>query len=344
MSQKSGSLGRYFAIRLALAVPMVLILLTLVFFMMRVAPGDPVTASAGGAKMTAEQIEAKRHAAGFDRPLLSQYGDYLGDVIRGDFGTTISDHRPVMDIIVENGGATLTLTLAAMVVALGVGIPLGRLAGRWRDTPFDVATRLFGIVMYAAPAFVLGALAQLVVVKKLHWLDDSSLQASPLVQLNTPTKTHILIVDAMLAGDWDAVNDIFLHLILPAGTLGLIIAGVFIRVVRVNLIQTLRGDYVEAARARGIAEKSVVNRHAFRNALVAVTTVIGMQFAILLGGSVLTEKTFSWPGLGNQLINYLNARDYIAVQGIVTFIAVVVVGISILIDFVNALIDPRVRY
>ncbi|MDI2131575.1 ABC transporter permease [Yinghuangia seranimata] len=344
MSQKSGSLGRYFVIRLAMAVPMVLILLTLVFFMLRVAPGDPVTASAGGAKMTAEQIAAKRHAAGFDRPLINQYGEYLGNVVKGDFGTTISDHRKVTDIIVENGGATLTLALAALFVALVVGLPLGLLAGRYRDTGFDVAIRLFGIVTYAAPAFVLGALAQIVFVKKLGWLDDSSLQASPLIQASVPTKSHILIVDAAMAGDWNAVHNIFLHLILPSVTLGLIIVGVFIRMVRVNLIQTLRGDYVEAARARGIREHKVVTKHAFRNALIPVITVIGMQVALLLGGSVLTEKTFSWPGLGNQLINYLNARDYIAVQGIVTFIAVVVIVIGILIDFVNALIDPRVRY
>lgn len=344
MSQKSGSLGRYVLTRLALAIPMVLILLTLVFFMMRVAPGDPVTASAGGAKLTQEQLDEKRHAAGFDRPLLEQYGEYLGNVVRGDFGTTVSDHRDVMDIIVENGGATLTLTLAALLVALVVGIPLGLVAGRYRDSGIDVFARLFGIVTYAAPAFVLGALAQLIFVQKLGWLSEGIGQASPLVQRDVPTQTHILLIDAIIAGDGNAVGNIFQHLILPATTLGLIIVGVFIRMTRVNLIQTLRGDYVEAARARGIRERSVVTHHAFRNALVPVVTVLGMQVALLLGGSVLTEKTFNWPGIGLQLINYLNARDYIAVQGIVTFIALVVVAISMLIDFVNALIDPRVRY
>lgn len=147
-----------------------------------------------------------------------------------------------------------------------------------------------------------------------------------------------------MAGDWEAVGDVARHLILPSVTLGLLVVGVFIRMIRVNLIQSLQGDYVEAARARGIRERAVVGRHAFRNALVPVVTVLGLQVAMLLGGAVLTERTFNWPGLGSQLIDYINNRDYVAVQGIVTFFALIVVVISMLIDFVNALIDPRVRY
>jgi peptide/nickel transport system permease protein len=158
------------------------------------------------------------------------------------------------------------------------------------------------------------------------------------------THTHILIVDAAIDGNWSAVQDVAKHLILPAFTLGLVICGVFIRLVRVNMIQSMRRDYVEAARARGLRERTVVYRHAFRNALVPVVTVMGLQVALLLSGAVVTEETFNWPGIGFQLIAYLNNRDYTAVQGIITIFALIVVAVSLLIDFVNAAIDPRVRY
>ena len=343
MSKQSGSLRRYVLTRIALAIPMVFILLVLVFVMMRVAPGDPIAASQGG-KLSAAELAIRRHAAGFDRPLIDQFWDYLKSVVTLNFGTTFSDNLSVRDVIIQRGGATLSLSIGALIVATVIGVPLGLLAGRFRDRGIDVGSRLFAIVSYAAPAFVLGLLAQLAFGDNgLGWLPTSG-QSSLLVGLNVPAVTHIQLLDAMIAGDWNATGDIALHLILPSVTLGLIIVGVFIRMIRVNVIQTLQGDYVEAARARGIKETSVVTRHAFRNALVPVVTVLGLQVAMLLGGSVLTEKTFNWPGIGQALITYINARDYVAVQGIVTVFALVVVVISMLIDFVNALIDPRVRY
>jgi len=159
-----------------------------------------------------------------------------------------------------------------------------------------------------------------------------------------PTKTHILLVDALISGDGGAIKDVLLHLIMPATTLGILICGVFIRLVRVNVLQTLQADYVEAARARGIGESRVLRKHAFRNALVPVVTVIGLQVALLMSGAVLTESTFNWPGIGSKLIDYINNRDYVAVQGLITVFAMVVVLMSLLVDIVNALIDPRVRY
>jgi peptide/nickel transport system permease protein len=152
------------------------------------------------------------------------------------------------------------------------------------------------------------------------------------------------LIDAIIAGNGHWVWDITKHLILPSVTLGLLLTGVFIRLVRVNLMQSMQGDYIEAARARGIPERNVVLRHGFRNAMVPVVTVLGLQVALLLSGAVLTEETFNWPGLGTQLINYLNNRDYVAVQGIITVFALVVVAVSLLIDVVGAIVDPRVRY
>jgi len=342
MSGAGGSLPRYIGQRVLLVIPMIFILLTFVFILLRVAPGDPVSAAVGG-KLSPAALDQRRHALGIDQPLLVQYIDYLKSVLRLDLGTTITDKQPVTDVIKQNGGATLELTVTAFIIALVVGLPLGVIAGRFRDSGGDVAIRLFGIISYAAPVFFVGLLAQLLFTIKLGWLPPSD-EADPITVFEVPTRTHILLVDDMIAADGGAEKDVLLHLIMPALMLGLLICGVFIRLVRVNILQTLQADYVEAARARGISETRVLRKHAFHNALVPVITVIGLQVALLLSGAVLTESTFDWPGIGSKLIQYINNRDYIAVQGIITVFAIVVVAISLLVDIVNALIDPRVRY
>lgn len=295
-----------------------------------------------GGRLSPEALAQRRAEAGYDRPLIVQYLEYLGNVLRGDLGNTL-DNRAVSGVLVENGGATLTLAGAALVIALLAGIPLGLYSGHHRDTAGDVGVRLFGIVSYAAPVFFTGLILQLVFGVWLNVVPTSG-QASPITQVQVDEVTHILLLDALIAGNVEAVGDVLHHLVLPAITLGLLLVGVFLRLVRVNLIQTLQGDYVEAARARGIPERYVVRRHAFRNALVPVVTVMGLQSALLLSGAILTEATFNWPGLGSQLVAFLNNRDYVTVQGIITVFAVVVVGVSLLIDIINALIDPRVRY
>lgn len=338
-ARTSGSLRAYLITRIALTVPMVLVLLTFVFLLMRVAPGDPIKSALGGHAPPAV-IAERRHEAGFDRPVFVQYGDYLKQVVTGDLGTTITDNRPVTRVVLVNGAATLELAVAALLVALAVGTPLGLLAGRFHNSAFDTSTRLFSIVIYATPTFFLGLLAQLSLGR---WLPTSG-EASALTLATLESHTNMALVDAVIAGDTAAMSDAFRHLILPALTLGLVTAGVFTRLVRVNLIQTLRADYVEAARARGVSEHRVVVRHAFRNALVPVVTVVGLQTALLLSGAVLTENTFNWPGIGQQLLQYLNNRDYLAVQGIVTAFALVVVAVSLLIDIVTVVVDPRVRY
>ncbi|MGH3366607.1 MAG: ABC transporter permease [Nocardioidaceae bacterium] len=342
MASRTGSLPRYILQRVLLILPMIWILLTLVFLLMRVAPGDPIAASLGG-QLSEEALNERRAALGLDRPLLTQYLEYLGGVVRGDLGETITDNRPITDLVVENGGATLTLTVAALIIALAVGIPLGLLSGRYRDTTADVGIRMFGIASYAAPVFFTGLLVQLLVAEHGgDWPTGGS--SSPITEFTVQTRTHILLIDAMLMGDWGAVLEVLQYLLLPALTLGLYICGIFIRLTRVNVLQTLQGDYVEAARARGVKESKVVRSHAFRNALVPVVTVIGLQVALLLSGAVLTEKTFTWPGIGNELIEYIELRDYAAVQGIMTVFAIVVVLVSLAIDIINALIDPRVTY
>ncbi|CAN5182488.1 ABC transporter permease [soil metagenome] len=338
----SGSLPRYVLTRLLLVIPMMWVLLTMVFLLLRVAPGDPVSAAVGD-KLSPDALESRRTALGLNRPLIVQYFDYLGDVCRFDFGKTISDRRPVLDIIQNQGGATLTLTAGAFLFALLIGLPLGRYAGRRRDTLSDAGIRIFGVVSYAAPIFWFGLMLILLVIRFVPGWPTYGI-ADATTEYYVPDRTGIILIDAISVGDWISVGDILQHHVLPCLTLGLLLSGVIIRLVRVNVIQTMKGDYVEAARARGIPERQVIRKHAFRNALVPVITVIGLQFALTLSGAILTEKTFNWPGLGNELVDYITKRDYIAVQGLVTFFALAVVLVSVLVDILNALVDPRVRY
>lgn len=341
-STSSGSLSRFIVQRILLFIPMVFIIATFVFLMLRVAPGDPISATVGG-KLSEDALQQRRDALGLDDPLIVQYGQFLKDVVTLNFGQTITDNRAIIDIVKDNGGATLTLATAGFVIALLIGLPLGMLAGRMRDTAPDVVIRILGIITYAAPVFYWGLLFQLLFAGALGWLPSSGM-ASPETTFEVSPVTHILLLDSIIAGNGEAVGDVLIHLILPAFTLGLLLSGIFIRLVRVNMLQSLTGDYIEAARARGINESRVTRTHAFRNALVPVVTIIGLQVALLLAGAILTEKTFNWPGIGNELVDYIQLRDYAAVQGIITLFAVVVVVVSLVIDIVNALIDPRVRY
>jgi len=333
-------LRRYLLTRLALTAPLLLLLLTATFLLLRVAPGDPVTATLGDRASEARVAEV-RHSLGLDRPLWRQYGAYVGGALHGDFGRAITTGTPVWATIKDKFPATLELTMAAMLVAVAVGIAVGSASARYRDRPLDIAGRITGIVLYAAPIFWLGILFQLLFAVKLHWLPTGGRTADFLEPRHV---TGLYTVDAVLTGNLRALWAALRHLVLPAATLGLVIGGVLVRLVRVNMLQALRSDHVEAARARGLPERSVVLRHALRSALVPVVAVVGLQFALLLSGAVLTETTFTWPGLGLSLYKFLGDRDYTAVQGLVTFYALFVVAVSLLIDVVSAWVDPRIRY
>jgi len=345
-SQKTRSpnvLLRYLLLRLVLIIPTVWILVTVVFVFLRVI-GDPITAALGG-KLPPDQLEARKQAAGYNDPILVQYGRYLWGILHGDFGRTM-DNKTVSSIIVQYGPATLELVFWALIVAFLVGIPLGRLAARHYNKGPDMAIRAFAILFYAAPVFFVALLLKLVFSVWLKWLPIAG-RASISVGValdSQPVNTHIYILNALLSGNWSYVVDVLRHAVLPGLALGLLTAGVFIRLVRINLLQTLRADFVTAARARGVAENKVVSVHAFRNALIPVVTVMGMEIAMMLGGAILTETSFEWQGLGYWLSSYLRNRDFVAVQGIVTAIAIIIAFASFLIDLVNALVDPRVRY
>jgi peptide/nickel transport system permease protein len=339
-----GGLGSYLLVRFLLIFPTIFILVTTVFFLMR-STGDPITAALGG-KLPADQLAERIHEAGYDRPLFSQYLDYLGGILHGDFGTTISDRQPVTDVLKTYGAATLELTVYALIVAFIVGIPLGMVAAYFRDRFPDAVLRVFAILCYATPVFFAGLLLKLIFSVWLDWLPVAGRSSTGSeIQLQTlEHPTNIAIIDALQTGDGGVIGDVLRHAVLPAITLGLLTAGVFLRLVRTNVIGTLGTGYVEAARSRGVSESRLLRKHAYRPALIPIITVIGLQIALLLVGAVLTETTFEWKGLGFQLSEYLQARDFVAVQGIVALLAVIVAITNFIVDVIAALIDPRVRY
>lgn len=342
--RSSGGFGRYVLWRALLVIPTVFILVTMVFILMRTI-GDPITASIGG-KLPPDEIAKRIHEAGYDRPVIVQYFEYLGQIFTGNFGTTISDHRPVTEVLLTFGSATLELAFFTLIVAFIVGIPLGMLAAYYRDRGPDAALRIFAIFTYATPVFFSGLLMKLIFGVWLGWLPTSG-RASIGTELKIqmlPNPSGFYLIDAFRLGSAEAVGDVLMHAILPALTLGLMTAGVFLRLVRTNMIGTLGQEYVDSGRSRGVTEFRLVTKHAYRPALIPIITVIGMQIALLLAGAVLTETTFEWKGLGFQLAHYLSARDFIAVQGIVALLAVIVAISNFIVDILAAVIDPRVRY
>ena len=324
----------YVITRALLAVPMLVILLTAVFVILRLIPGDPIQALFGG-RGNPSVVAAARAQLGLD---------YLGRVFTGNFGQSLTLYpgQSVMHWILLVFPATLELALYSMIVAAVVGILTGVVAGRYRGTPVDVTLRMYGIVIWVIPIFWLALMLQLTFAIGLRWLPPNG-RLSPLTPVPTP-RTGLYTIDSLLMGRYDIFIDAVRHLILPSLTLGLVLSGFFTRIVRVNMMQTLQSDFVEAARARGIRERSVIYRHAFKNALIPVVTVIGLQFAALLGGAILTETTFSLNGVGQLLVRAIIAGDYTMVQGIIVFYAILVIFVSLAVDIANAFIDPRIKY
>jgi len=330
----------YIVMRVLLMIPMILILLTVVFFTLRILPGDPVRAMYG-AKIPPEVAEELLAEWGLNKPWHIQYLDYLSGLLHGDFGISYRTKRPVLVEIFTYFPATLELSIFSMIVAILVGIPLGVYAAHKRGKLSDCFCRILAISIYAMPIFWLGLMLQLMVIIFNIPIPTGS-RISPLKE---PTHiTGLYVLDSLLTGNLDSLIDALSHLFLPSLTLGLVLSGVITRMTRSNMLDTLRADYVTAARARGIAEWRVLIKYAFRNAILPVVTMTGLLFALLLAGAVLTENTFNWPGLGTYLVTCIANRDYPAIQGVITFYALIVGFVSLIVDIVNALLDPRIRY
>ena len=339
---RSSALRYYILSRLLLAPLMIWTITTLVFLLMRATPGDPVDALLGPRAPQDAKAEF-RSQLGLDAPLWLQYLRYMGSLLRLDLGTSLaSQGQTVGQIIQQHFPATVELTIGGMLVAAIVGISIGSLAASRPHTAIDAGGRLFGILTYAVPMYWFGMILQLIFAVQLRWFPIGT--RFPLSATPPSGPTGLYVIDSLFHGNWGQCFTALYYLALPSLTLGILISGMFERMVRVNLKQTLRADYVEAARARGIPEMRILTAHALKNALIPVVTILGLTFASLLGGAVLTEVTFSWPGLANRLFEAISQRDYPVVQGLMVFFAAIVAIVSILIDVLNAYIDPRIRY
>jgi len=325
-----------------MTIPMVFILLTIVFAVLRVMPGDPVSTMLGG-HAPESVIEQKKQELGLNRPLAIQYLDYLWQICRLDLGESMVFKQRVTKAIAEKLPATLELTVCGMLITLLLGVFAGAYAADKRRTTQDFMLRFYGIVIFCIPVYWLGLMLQLVFGV---WLDILPIagRTGPRVFATLFEKTGFYIVDTLLIRDFSALGDVLLHLLLPSFTLGLVLSGVFLRLTRANMLDVLKSDYVLAAEARGIRHRRVVYKHALKNAFIPILTMMGLQFALLICNALLTETTFSWPGMGRLLMERIYLRDYPTIQGTIVIFALLVATISLIVDIIYAMVDPRIRY
>jgi ABC-type dipeptide/oligopeptide/nickel transport system permease component len=303
---------RYISIRLLFALPALWLILTMVFLLAHIVPGDPVAQMLGeGAR--AEDLTQLRHALGLDLPLPVQYGRYLTGVLHGNLGESFRFQQPVLKVVAEHYPATLELAVVALLICALIGIPAGVLAAHKRGERTDHAVAVLTLFGLSVPNFALGPVLILLFSVVLGWLPVSGRGGIS-------------------------------HLILPAFTLGAALAAILTRMVRTSVIEELSADYVRTARAKGVSESGVLFRHALRNALIPILTILGLQFGTLLAGTIVTESIFSWPGIGRLAVQAIGARDYPLLQGCILLIAVSYVFVNLLTDLVYGLLDPRVRF
>lgn len=330
----------YTAGRLALVPVMLWLIASLVFLLLRVAPGDPIDALLG-TRASAAAREALRAQLGLNRPLLNQYGQYLLDLLHGQLGQSLTNQEPVAGIIGRSLPASLELGACALLLAALVGLAVGFSGVARPEGRIDLAGRLFGIGTYALPPFWAAMLLQLVFAVWLGWLPVGG-RFPPTLQ--PPEGSGFYLLDSLRSGNLSQLLGSLRHLVLPAATLGLLMSGIFANALRLNLRRALASDYVEAARSRGLSERRVVLRHALPNALLPVLTITGITVASLIGGALLIEVTYSWPGIAFRLQEAIGQRDYPLVQGIVVVVAALVVLVGVAVDLLVALLDPRIRF
>lgn len=334
---------RYAATRVLLTIPMVLILLTVVFLILHVMPGNPVLVILGGRNVPMSLIKEYEHRLGFDQPIYVQYAKYLWGVVHGNMGESFSTGMSVTSQIGLHLPATLELSFSGLFVAAVIGVSTGIWAALRQGGMVDQALRLTHIGTYAIPIFWSGLMLQMVFGIFLHWL-PTGLQLNPVSAAFFQPITGFVLLDTLLRGNLALFGQAVEHLLLPAFTLGLALSGLVGRVTRASLIEVLGLDYVRTAQAKGLPARVMVLKHALRNAMIPIITVVGIQFAILMGGAVLTEAVFSWPGIGSFLLQSIKARDFNAIQGTVVVIAILIATVNLIVDLIYALVDPRVRF
>jgi len=330
----------YIARRLALVVPVLFATSIVVFLFVRALPGGPAIALLGE-RASPEAIAAFERAQGLDRPLYEQYAGYLRNVLSGDLGVSTRSRQPVAEELLQRFPATVELTLAAILIAVLVGVPLGFVAAKRYQGPLDQASLVTSLIGISFPVFFLGLLLKYVFAIRLDWFPTTGRYD---ITSSLETRTNFLVLDALLAGDGAALADVLLHLVLPAIALATIPLAVIARITRAATLDVLDEDYVRTARAKGLRGAVVDRRHVFANALLPVVTVVGLQTGLLLTGAVLTETVFSWNGVGSWIVEAISYRDYAVLQGGILFFVLVVVLVNLLVDISYAFLNPRIRF
>jgi peptide/nickel transport system permease protein len=325
--------------RLLLLVPVLIGLSILVFVWIRALPGGPAEALLGE-RADQESIEQIREQYGLDEPVHVQYWEFVKTTARGDLGTSVTTRRPVTDELQQRFPATIELTLAALLFAVTLGIPLGFVAAKRYGTVIDSASLFVSLLGVSIPVFFLAIMLKYVFAVKLGWLPTVG-RISATIDIEHPTNFYLL--DSLLAGDLNAFWDTSMHLILPAIALGSIPLAIIARITRAAVLDVQNEDYVRTARAKGLSPRVVDRRHIFKNALLPVVTIIGLQAGLLLSGAVLTETVFAFPGMGTWLVDGIKARNYPVLQGGILFVAVVFVLVNLAVDISYAFINPRIR-
>jgi peptide/nickel transport system permease protein len=330
---------RFIVRRLILLVPILLGLSLLVFLWIRALPAGPAQ-SLLGERATPETIRQIEEQYGLNEPIHVQYWSYLKTVGKGDLGTTIRTRRPVTDELRERFPATIELTFAALLFATLLGVPLGFVAAKRYGTWVDHSSLVISLIGISIPIFFLAILLKYVFAVKLGLLPTVG-RISVLIDLEHPTNFYLL--DALIAGDPEAFWDVSKHLILPAIALGSIPLAITARITRAAVLDVQNEDYIRTARAKGLPPRTVDMRHIFRNAMLPIVTIIGLQTGLLLSGAVLTETVFAFPGMGTWLVEAIRQRDYAILQGGILFVSFVFVMVNLLVDISYALINPRIR-
>jgi peptide/nickel transport system permease protein len=331
---------RYVVRRLMLLVPILLGVSILIFIWIRALPGDPASALLGE-RSTPQLVQQYKERYGLDRSIPVQYWDYLKVTVQGDLGTSSVSRRPVTSEIGDRFPATIELAVVAMIFAVGLGIPLGFFAAKRYGGIFDNLSLIGSLIGISIPIFFLAIILKYLFAVKWHWLPSVGRQD---ILLSPDHPTGFYILDGLITRDWTALWDAIKHLILPAVALGSIPLAVVTRITRAAVLDVQNEDYVRTARAKGLPPLTVDRRHVLRNALLPVSTIIGLQTGLLLSGAVLTETVFAFPGMGSWLRDAIFASDYPALQGGILFLALVFVLVNLLVDISYAIINPRIRY
>lgn len=331
---------KYIIKRLLMLIPVLIGVSLIVFVLLRVAASDPAPVVLGQ-HATDEQMNEWREANGLNDSVVEQYVDFITGAVQGDFGESYYTKSPVIDEIGSRFPATIEIAVFAIIVASVFGILIGVIAAVKKNSIIDNASMVLSLVGVSVPIFWLGILFIILFTKVLGWLPASGRID---VTFSVNDVTGLYLIDTIISGDWEAFKNALWHLILPGMTLALYTLAIISRMTRSSMLDTLNQDYIRTARSKGLGEGRVIIKHGLRNALMPIVTVIGLQFGALLGGAVLTETVFAWPGIGSYTVECINKSDFPVIQAVVLIIATIFVLMNLIVDIIYAFLDPRIKY